>query len=81
MKMPHSDLLLRGARLTAQPLPCPAPTLPPPSQGSLDPVHVPGEDEQSEEGSEEDGQQDGKDGNDDHSARGLGPWGSLQHLG
>ena len=53
----------------------------PPSQGSLDPVHVPGEDEQGEEGSEEDGQQDGQDGNDDHSARGLGPWGSLEHLG
>ena len=31
MKMPHSDLLLRGARRTAQPLPRPAPTLPPPS--------------------------------------------------
>ena len=29
--MPHSDLLLRGARRTAQPLPRPAPTLPPPS--------------------------------------------------
>lgn len=53
----------------------------PPSQGSLDPVHVPGEDEQGEEGSEEDGQQDGQDGNDDHNACGLGPWGSLEHLG
>ena len=31
MRMPHSDLLLRGSRLTAQPLPPPAPPLPPPS--------------------------------------------------
>lgn len=52
----------------------------PRGQGSLSLVHLPGVDEQGEEGGDKDSQQDRQDGNDDHSACTLGPWGSLECL-
>lgn len=52
----------------------------PPLPGGRDPVHLPGVDEQRQEGGEEDSQQDRQNGDDDHGARALGPWGSLQCL-